>query len=180
MNSSWSQRKKNWQWRIIIWTSLFLIFGKSLGHFIYNSLGIDQAYTATADMAKRAGFSDVFKNDGSVAPPQMIIDVRNDTPNEYTIETKVVNGQADFVGHTLQAGNSKRFTLKPQDMTTKTGMGDIIFLSAPMNGSNNTTCQEIHTLNYDLQYSNQVKQPLTVNLSSIASKMDCKENTSPR
>lgn len=177
MNQPWqSLKRKNWQWRIIIWTSLFLIFGKSLGHWAYHALGIDQAYTATANLANKAGFVTMLASETEVATtPQLIIDVRNDTPNEYTIDTRISSGQLNFNGNTLSAGDIKRFIIKPNDNAVDgTSMGDIFFSSAPISGVNNSICQEIHTLNYDLKYANQIKQPLVVNLSSIASKMLCK------
>lgn len=176
MNQLWqSPKPKNRQWRIIIWSSLFLIFGKDLAIFTYHALAIDQAYTATTNFAHKAGFAGVLaqKNETAV-DPELIIDVRNDTPNEYTLESKVTAGKLNFEGNTFSVGEVKRFTVKSIMNTKGAGLGDILFLSAPMAGSNNTTCQEVHTLNYDLKYANQFKNPLVVNLSSVASRIECK------
>lgn len=173
------QKKKNWQWRIIIWSSLFLIFGKELGNWAYHSLGIESAYNATASVATKSGLTQFSANRANTTPvplAELIIEVRNDTPNDYTIDSKIASGQLKFDGHALSAGEVKRFTILPEVYTEKgMGFGDLLFLSAPMAGSNNATiCQEIHTLNYDLKYAGQIRQPLTINLSSIASKMECK------
>ncbi|MBA2654905.1 MAG: hypothetical protein H0U71_07575 [Gammaproteobacteria bacterium] len=169
-----SQKTKNWQWRIIIWSSLFLIFGKSIGHWSYNALGIEKAYTATTSMANKIGVVAAGGRVDMTAIPDLMIDVMNDTPTEYTLESKASSGEVVFNGKHLFAGEVKRFTVKP--LTQGVGVGDIIFLSAPIAGNNNTTCQEIHTLNYDFKYASKIKQPLIVNLSSIASKMECKNN----
>jgi hypothetical protein len=174
-----SYRQKNKQWRIIIWSSLFLIFGKGLGQWFYHALGIDQAYTATTTMATKAGITDILGSTQVPPATMLVIEVKNDTPNDYSIDSKIVSGRIDFVGKNFSAGEIKRFTIRPESPELKElGMGDIIFSSAPIMGANNTTCQEIHTLNYDLRYANQIKQHLVVNLSSIVSKMDCKENAS--
>jgi hypothetical protein len=177
MNHAW-RYQKNWQWRIIIWSSLLLIFGKSLGHWFYHALAIDQAYTATTSMANKVGITDILgANQAATTPTQLVIQVRNDTPNEYTLESKVSTGHLDFTGNNFSAAEIKRFTISSENPDLKElGTGDIIFLSAPIPGANNTTCQEVHTLNYDLRYASQIKQPLIINLSSIASRMECKEN----
>lgn len=176
MNQYNLQKKKNWQWRIIIWSILFLIFGKSLGHWLYNAIAIDSAYTVTTRVAKKVGLNDILgPSDGLTQIPQIIITVHNDTPNNYTIESKILSGIADYDGNTLSVGSNKKITLKPDNYAvTKTGRGDLIFLSTPMAGNNNTICQEVHTLNFDLKDANKMKHPLHINLSSITSRMDCK------
>jgi hypothetical protein len=179
MNQSWQNYKqKNWQWRVIIWSGLFLIFGKPLGHWTYQILGIDQLSAATTLVAKKAGISDILGSQASsLLPTELVIDVKNDTVNDYTIETKSLTGYVDSPGQTMIVGEVKRFIVKPYSkIDNPSARGGIIFLSAPIVGSNNQTCQEIHTLNYDLKRDGQVKQPLTFNLSAINSKIECKDN----
>lgn len=176
MNQYNLQKKKNWQWRIIIWATLFLLFGKSLGNWLYQALAIDSAYTVTTQAAKKVGLNDILgANNELTQLPEIVITVRNDTPNDYTIESKVLSGIADYAGNTLPVGSEKKITLKPDSYAlTNTGRGNLIFLSTPMAGSNNMICQEIHTLNFDLKESNKIKHAQNINLSSIASRMDCK------
>lgn len=180
MNQSWQvYKQKNRQWRAIIWMSLFLIFGKGLGHWTYHLLGIDQVYSATTAVVKKVGLTDVLTaTNETPLPVQLIMDVKNDTLNDYTIESKPQSGHVDFSGQTFAGGEVKRFTIKPYDTSSNaSAAGDIIFLSAPQTGSKNQTCQEIHTLNYDLKYAQKIKQPLVVNLSAINSKLECKDNS---
>ncbi len=177
MNQGHSYKKKNWQWQTIIWSSLFLIFGKEFGHWTYHVLGIDQVYSATTSVINQVGIYNEFaQNKANTLQPQLIIDVRNDTPNEYTIDYKIASGHLNFEGQSFSAGEVKRFTIKPNMYSADgNGFGDIVFNSALYSGNNNSICQEVHILNYDLKYANQIKQPLVVNLSSIASKTNCKE-----
>jgi hypothetical protein len=166
MAAPWKmQKSKNKQWRIIIWCSLFLIFGKELGYLVYHGLGLNRTYTAIMNMANQVGMRNML-------PQQLIIEIRNDTPSEYTLDTKIYSGQLFFANAAFHAGDIKRFMIKA-DNSFK-GIGDILFLSSPMTGDHNTTCREIHTLNYDLKYADQIKQPFVVNLSSIASRIECK------
>jgi hypothetical protein len=176
MNQSGQQ--KNWQWRVIIYASLFLLLAKPIGHWAYQLIGIEQIYASSTEALKRTGLSDVVGvTTPAGPPPELIIDVKNDTPNNYTVETKISSGQIDLLNRTMVAGEVKRITVKPYSkLVNPVGRGDIIFLSEPVSGSNNQICQEIHTFNYDLKNAGQIKQPLAINLSAISSKMDCKES----
>lgn len=172
-----SGKPKNWQWRFIIYASLFLLLAKPIGHWVYQLLGIEQIYASSSEALKRAGLSDVMGTAPTNPPPQLIIDVKNDTTNSYTVETKISSGQVDLLGRTMAAGEVKRITVKPYSkIANPVGRGDIIFLSEPISGSNNQICQEIHTFNYDLKNAGQIKQPLSVNLSAISSKMECEDS----
>lgn len=178
-----SYKQKNWQWRIIIWASLILIFAKPIGQWLYQLLGFEQMYAATTTVIKKVGLNDnptPASTTNEPASRELIIEVKNDTPNDYTVDTRVSSGQIDLANHTFTAGETKRITVKPyENMEGPVGRGDIIFLSAPISGSNNQICQEIHTLNYDLKYINQIKQPIELNLSAINSRMECKESSGP-
>lgn len=180
MNQSCPPNKqKNWQWRVIIWSSLFIIFGKSLGNWAYNALGMDQAYTATAIVAKKAGIAEIMTTKVDTPIDSVIsINIKNDTINDYTITTHNLADQVDFTGSTtFMAGSQQKIKLNPNSRAkNSTGSGDIVFTSAPMAGNNNSICQEIHTLNLDLKDTTQLKSPLFVNLSSIGSKIECKAN----
>lgn len=168
-------KKKNWQWRAIVWCSLFLIFGKVLSHWTFQLLGIDQAYSVTSNALNRVAY---YNGQGASYnhPPlsELIIDVRNDTPSVYSVASKISSGQLNFERHTFAMGETKRFTVKPtENSATGSGFGDILFTSMPILGNDNSICREIHVLNYDLQYATRIKMPLTVNLSAISSKMQC-------
>lgn len=170
-----SYKQKNWQWRAILYISLFLIFAKPIGNFISKSLGLNEAYATTTTMINQVGISEAI---GTTTPPiSLTIDVKNDTATDYTVETKISSGQVDLLSRTFAAGETKHITIKPYSkIANPVGKGDIIFLSAPIASKNNQTCQEIHTLNYDLKKVNATAQPLAVNLSSINSRMECKDN----
>ncbi len=174
--NSMHQSRKNWQWRIITWSTLFLIFGKSFGHWCYQALAIDQAYHSASAMATKMGVIEVLDQSPVALTLPTIIEVRNDTPNEYKIENTATSGKLDFQGTTFNAGETKRFIIQSLNTEQNLGTGEIIFLSAPLVGSNNTTCQEIHTLKYDFREANSTKRPLQLNLSSITSKLDCHSN----
>lgn len=175
MNESWrSYKEKNWQWRVIISASLFLLLAKPIGTFAYRMLGLDKMYANSANMMQRVGLSD------AITPPasqtELVLDVKNDTPNNYTIETKISSGQIELTGKTVLVSNVKRITVKPYSkIANPIGKGDIIFLSEPI-ADNNRTCQEVHTLTYDLKNANKVQQPVAINLSTISSRMECKNN----
>jgi hypothetical protein len=184
--TSYSRRKKNWQWRIIIWSSLFLILGKDLGRFAYHALAIDKAYNTTVTIANKAGL--ITQNEGldtfdlqgrSLSMPQLLIDIRNDTPNDYTIETKSTSSRVNHIGHTFSAGETKRFVIRPDinSMDKEIGTGNILFASASLYGTITTICREVHTLKYNLKYANQTKQPIMITLSSITSKIVCQNNS---
>lgn len=176
MNQERQYKPKNWQWRVIISSILLLIFAKPFGHWMYNLLGIDEMYAASTSIMKQVGMADTY-NATAGAPLELVLDIKNDTPNDYTVETKISSGQVDLPGRTLGIGEIKHITIKPYSkIVNPVGRGDIIFLSAPIAGNDNRTCQEVHTLNYDLKYANQIKQPVSLNLSAISSKLECKDN----
>lgn len=177
MNESWqTYKQKNWQWRFIIIASLILLLAKPIANLIYRSLGLDKLYATSSTVMQHAGLADAL----GMTPPlptELVIDVTNDTPNDYTVETKVSSGQINVNGHSFAVGEVKRITVKPySQISNPNGKGDIIFLSAPVTGNKNQTCQEIHTLNYDLKNASQYKRPLAVSLSSISSRLECKDN----
>jgi hypothetical protein len=177
MDSGHCYKKKNWQWRIIIGSSLFLVFGKDFGQWIYYILGIDHVYSATTNIISQVGILNEFvQSKDSNSQPKLIIDVRNDTLSEYTINYKNSSGHLNFNGQTFSAGEIKRFIIKSDTHSAISNeLGDIFFHSAPYSGNHNSVCQEIHTLNYNLNQANHIKLPLTVNLSSIGSKINCQE-----
>lgn len=182
MNRPWhSQKQKNWQWRIIILASLLIIFGKEIGDWFSQilSLSFEQLISVTASAANKAGLIETLNSSSEESSPKpaLTIDVKNDTPNEYIIQPKITSGELNFSGNNFAVGEIKRFTVKSSSQDGKEmGTGDIFFISVPLLGKNNTTCQEIHILNYDLKYAEQIKQPLFVNLSAIASRLECKPN----
>lgn len=176
MNQPWQPHKrKNWQWRTIIFASVVLLYGQDVGHWFANLFSFDQFYSLTANAANRANIiTQIESNPDIKSPLQLIIDVKNDTPSQYNIDTKIVSGQVNFPRNAFLVGEVKRFTITPNSGDEK-GTGDIVFISQPMAGSYNTQCKEIHILNYDLKYANLVKQPLVIKLSAIASRLECKD-----
>jgi hypothetical protein len=172
MNQPWKPPKqKSRQWRFIIIASLMLIFGKDISDWAKRTFSFDQMFAAiTAESSPATAVA-------AIKPLQLVIDVKNDTPNDYTIATKVQSGKIDFEGNTFSVGEIKRFIISPMEITATNASGDIVFSSTPMNGDKNTTCQEIHILTYDLKYANRIKKPLNTTLSAIASRLECKENT---
>lgn len=175
-DSQWSKNKSP-QWKIIIFTGLFLIFGKSIGNKIGDWISSSQFMAmANQQIQMQARQTTGLSNSALAANNQLILEIKNDTQNDYIVAGKLKAGHLYFHGNSLLNGQTKTFIISAEPNKSSDAFGDIIFTSSPVNGANNTICQVVHVLNYDLKNADLESQPLKVNLSSIASRLDCKNN----
>lgn len=172
-NNQWSKSKSS-QWKFIIIIGLILIFGKGIANKIGDWFSSNQ-FIALASQQ-------IQSQTNKTNPPltyssnQLIVEIKNDTQNDYIVAGKLKAGHLYFRGNSLLNGESKKFVISAEQNNGRNAFGDIVFTSSPINGANHTICQTIHILNYDLKKAESTSQPLKVNLSSIASRLDCKNN----